>query len=229
MKLISKAVWPLAARSSCALILTFILMIQSSLAAAGESVKAPERISFRVFLNDREIGTHVVTLEHDNDAVKVGVEANFDIRIMGISVFRYYHTASELWRDSCLLQVDTLTKKNKEELSIKSKRQPSGLLISSPAGEQLLDGCVRSYAYWDPNLLSADKLLNTQTGEYQTAHRAYLGEVNFEADAKALKAHHYRLTVSDKQIDLWYSDNKDWLALETTVKGGRNLAYRREI
>jgi hypothetical protein len=29
------------------------------------------------------------------------------------------------------------------------------------------------------------------------------------------------------QLDLWYSDEQEWLALESEVEGGRTLRYER--
>lgn len=210
------------------------LIVFASLASAlpagaiAKPKKNAETLNFTVFLNDREIGTHRVTVEHLEKRIKVDVEANFVVKILSIPLYRYYHKASELWQDSCLLQIDTLTKTNEEEVSVTSDRKDSGLLIRSSAGDQLISGCVRSYAYWDPKLLATDKLLNSQTGEYQAAQRYDLGEVIYEANGIKQLARLYRLIVSDKKIDLWYSQDAQWLALETTVKGGRNLAYRRQ-
>ena len=38
-------------------------------------------------------------------------------------------------------------------------------------------------------------------------------------------AQRYRLEARNMKLDLWYSDDQRWLALESTVKGGRKLRY----
>jgi hypothetical protein len=38
-------------------------------------------------------------------------------------------------------------------------------------------------------------------------------------------AYRYLLGAGELQIELWYSENKEWLALETEARGGRRLRY----
>ena len=38
--------------------------------------------------------------------------------------------------------------------------------LARPEGRDLHPGCVMSFAYWDPRILQADRLLNSQTGEF---------------------------------------------------------------
>ena len=38
-------------------------------------------------------------------------------------------------------------------------------------------------------------------------------------------AKRYRLSGEDLQIDVWYSLDDEWLALESPAKGGRTLRY----
>jgi len=41
-------------------------------------------------------------------------------------------------------------------------------------------------------------------------------------------AYRYRLSGEDLKIDLWYSPDNHWLALESTLEGGRKLRYRMQ-
>lgn len=197
--------------------------------AAPTVAGVSEELKFKVFLDSKEIGSHSVTVERNGSDTRVGVEANFVVRVLSIPVFRYYHTAAERWSGSCLATVETHTKTNGKEISVKSDRKASGLMIYSAQGQKLAEGCVRSYAYWNPSLLQTDRLLNTQTGEYQPASTQFLGESDFNNGKAIIKAKHYQINVAGKTIDLWYSKDNQWIGLDTTVKGGRNLAYRRKI
>ncbi len=211
----------------------FVTLLVVFCSAASQLQAAPkppdQTLKFNVFLNDREIGTHSVRIQRKDGEITVTVTANFLVKVMRIPVFRYAHKASEIWRDNCLVKVDTVTQNNQEALRIVSEGKPTGLFIQTPTGAQLLSGCVRSYAYWDPSLLEAERLLNTQTGEYQKTRRRYLGVADYTIGREKFKAQHYRLTVADKAIDLWYSKENEWLGLKTMVTGGRKLEYQRQI
>jgi hypothetical protein len=88
-----------------------------------------------------------------------------------------------------------------------------------------LAGCVRSFAYWDPALLQSDRLLNAQSGEYQPVELLDLGDTSLDINGKAVDARQYRLLVDEAEIDLWYTPDLNWLALESVTRDGRRLSY----
>jgi hypothetical protein len=110
--------------------------------------------SFRVWLDEREIGTHRFTLAESGEAYAVD------------------------WRSG---------------------------------GE-----CVMSFAYWNPKILGERALLNAQTGELEPVRAEPLGDGR------------WRLVGRKLAIDLWYAGGAEWVALETTTRGGRRLRYRLE-
>ena len=44
---------------------------------------------------------------------------------------------------------------------------------------------------------------------------------------RAVTATRHRITTGEQDIELWYSDDHDWLGLSSTTRGGRQLYYRR--
>lgn len=49
--------------------------------------------------------------------------------------------------------------------------------------------------------------------------------VQLEVRGTMQPAYRYLLGAGVLQIELWYSENKEWLALETEARGGRRLRY----
>jgi hypothetical protein len=52
-----------------------------------------------------------------------------------------------------------------------------------------------------------------------------VGEETISVRGTPLPAKRYRITGPKNPIDLWYSATDEWLALESTVAGGRRLRY----
>jgi hypothetical protein len=75
-------------------------------------------------------------------------------------------------------------------------------------------------------MLRQARLLNAQTGEFETVKISALGDDNIIVRGATVAAKHYRVTGPKNPIDLWYSQSDEWLALESTVAGGRRLRYR---
>ena len=180
---------------------------------------------FRVFLDGEEIGYHKVHLSHEGDEKRVRVEANFKVNFLFITAYRYQHETEEIWQGSCLAEIQSSTNDNGEQLFIRSLNADQGFAIQTHNGQQQLQGCVRSFAYWDPELLKADRLLNTQTGEYQQVKMIELGNQPIEIDGQNVDAWQYRLLVEDKSIDLWYTSDRNWIALKSITEGGYRISY----
>ena len=90
------------------------------------------------------------------------------------------------------------------------------------------DGCVVSYAYWDPErLLRQRELLNPQTGQFDPAKIESLGEETIAVRGAQVRADRYRLHGGKLVIDLWYSKSGEWLQLDSTTTSKRQLHYRQ--
>lgn len=81
-----------------------------------------------------------------------------------------------------------------------------------------------TFAYWNPQILKARRLLNAQTGELLPVTVTPQGEETVEVRGKPVAAHRYRISGPRLQIDLWYAGAR-WVALEALAEGGRRLRY----
>jgi hypothetical protein len=81
-----------------------------------------------------------------------------------------------------------------------------------------------SFAYWDPRILRATRLLNSQTGELLPVSVAERGTERVNVAGRNVAATRHRLSAPNLQIDLWYADGR-WVALEAPTPGGRTLRY----
>jgi hypothetical protein len=87
------------------------------------------------------------------------------------------------------------------------------------------EGCVMSFAYWNPALLKQTRLLNSQTGQYENVTITALGDEVIEVRGAPVTAKRYRILGSKHPIELWYGPGERWLALQSSLEGGRKLRY----
>ena len=162
------------------------------------------------------------------DQTYVSSEANFDVKFLFISAYTYLHKNSEVWRGNCLQAINASTDDNGETLYVRGNYHAQGLSLQTHNGQQQLEGCVKTFAYWDPSLLKSNKLLNVQTGKLEEVSVEALGESEFDNNGDLIRASHYRIHNPKFSIDLWYSDKKEWLALESTTESGARLRYKAQ-
>jgi len=213
--------------------ITFIIaaaFVLSEISIANPSSMGDRQQSwtFRVMLDDTQIGYHQVSIIREANKKAVHTVANFDVRVLFIPVYSYQHETREIWEDGCLVNISSTTDDNGDDYFINSKRQEKELSLQTQDGMTSLDGCVRTFAYWDIDLLKSNRLLNTQTGEYLPVSVTDMGNAVLALDEGKVEAHRFRLVCEDMTIDVWYTKDMQWLALESVTESGAVLRYLPE-
>lgn len=181
---------------------------------------------FKVFYGNQEIGEHVFMLEKYGDKQKVTIDANFNIDILFINVYSYKHKNTEIWQNSCLSSIKSLTDDNGEEYITNGTFDNDIFKIDSKQGANEVEGCISTFAYWDKSFLDNESLLNSQTGEVVDVDISHVADEKILVQDKLVNAKRYELKSDEFTIDLWYSDKDEWLALNSTTKDGTTLRYQ---
>jgi hypothetical protein len=197
-----------------------LLMLGSVAALAN-----PKRWEFQVFLDDAAIGHHHFVLSDKGTERELTTDARFEVKVLFINAYRYVHDASERWRGNCLAGLTARTDDNGKQSAVQVDQQGERVSVVSSRGREALDGCVMSFAYWNPEILRQTRLLNSQTGQYEAVTIAAMGEEKITVRGAPVQAKRYRITGPKNPIDLWYSADNNWLALQSTLEGGRRLRY----
>jgi hypothetical protein len=197
--------------------------------APAAILEAPERQTrewnFRVLLDDSEIGYHRFELVQEEDRQRVTTEAEFRVGFLFITAYRYEHVNQETWQGNCLSQIDARTDDNGREFEVRGLRQADAFALMTGDEPTELDACVKTFAYWNPSILDEDRLLNSQTGELLPVTVEEVARETLAVRGEEVPAVRYRLQSRNLELDIWYSEDEQWLALESTVKGGRKLRY----
>ncbi len=196
-----------------------------SLTASGKINHTEQSWHFMVYLDDSHIGYHRFTLRHNGNEQVMTTTAVFDVKFMLFTVYSYRHDNTEIWKGDCLKQLSSTTNDNGDSLFVRLNQQGEDIHIQTQNAFNLVNTCVRSFAYWNPRLLNTDQLLNSQTGELVTIEFKYLGRDTFKLNNSSIDAEHYQLQGENLEIDLWYSPDNQWLALQSTTENGSKLRY----
>lgn len=201
-------------------LLAAMLLVGALLPAHAE----PNAWNFRVLLDGREIGRHQFTLRGTGEERELRSEARFDVRVLYVSVYRYLHDAVERWNGNCLQSLVSHTETNGDSVSVNAAARGNRLAVERPEGRDEHEGCVMSFAYWNPQILNERRLLNSQTGELLPVRITPQGDETIEVRGQPLAAQRHRISAPSLQVDLWYAGGR-WVALEAPAKGGRRLRY----
>ena len=209
------------------LLAALTLLATPGIAAASAIVASSEaqEWTFRVLLDDREIGTHRYSVVEQDEELLVESRARFSVKLLFVEAYRYVHEARERWRGDCLESIEARTDDNGRELRLRGRRDGGGLVIATGDGGNSLRGCVMSFAYWNPAILQQSKLLNMQTGEHVDIRIEALGSELLPVRGGNLTARRYALHADDFRIDVWYTPDDRWVRLESRTASGQRLRY----
>ncbi len=200
-------------------------LLASCLFSAG--VNAKEWV-FDVYLDKNKIGQHTFKLNDSNELTSI---AKFNVKVLFINAYKYDHKTVEQWQGDCLSGLESHTLENKVESNIKAKLSEQEFIVDDGKVKQKLPACTMTFAYWNPKIMQQAKLLNPQNGEWLDTKFTNLGIENIDVKNKKVEANHYKLDgslngKSKLKIELWYSENNEWLALKSTTPEGYTINYK---
>jgi hypothetical protein len=201
------------------------LAVMASAELFASAAGAPQKEwRFRVYLDDKEIGSHNFYLTESQDGQQLRSEAQFVYKLLFVKLYEYQHSNTETWQGECLAGIESETDANGKPYRVSGERADGGFRVVGSKGEAVLPDCVMTFAYWNPDFLQQQRLLNTQNGEYVEIEVRPPAADTLAVRGAELPAQRYSLKAGDLEIDLWYSPDREWLALET-LTGGRKLRY----
>ena len=203
-----------------------ILLLVSALAQADSK----QVWNFAVSLDGKPIGYHRFEVTRDGDIREVTSDAKFDVKVLFINAFRYRHTNREVWSANCLQGFSADTEVNRKRLSVQGVSAGGQFVVDDGSGPVQVGDCIMSFAYWNSEFLQQSRLLNPQSGEYLDVSVVPLSRGTIVVRGEAVMAKAFRISgkpINGERLALtvWYSDDDDWLALESEAKGGRVLRY----
>lgn len=190
------------------------------------SIEPTEKLwRFKVFLDESPIGYHEFSLKQQSGIQTLNIKAEFDVKFLFINVYSYRHANIETWNGDCLATLSSNTDDNGDAVFVRINKRNDDHIIETPSGSTIVNTCLRSFAYWNPDLLNSRQLVNAQNGDLIDVDFIRIGTEPFTFNDTSMLSDRYRLQGKDLEIDLWYSADKEWLGLQSTTENGSKLRY----
>lgn len=195
-----------------------LLALFAILVLAWPAAAAPRTLEFDVLRDGSPIGTHRVTLEYDGTQTRATIEIDMAVRLAFVTVYRYTHRSTELWRDGRLVSLDARTDDNGTRTQVGARATEAGLAIEGSGGAYVAPAETVPTSYWNREKAMRGRLLDTQSGK--------LVDVTATPVAGSGDITRYRLA-GDLEADLVYGPGGDWTGLSFVARGGRIDYVRR--
>ncbi|MGZ8382420.1 MAG: DUF6134 family protein [Nitrospira sp.] len=210
--------------SRMAMAIPVLLLCLASLSQPAWSATS-QTYDFKVFLGKDEIGRQRFDVSSEGERTQVRVDAQFKVTFLYITVYTYRHTNVETWEGACLREIRAETDDNGDSFFVNGILRNGRLQVETQAGDWSGEGCMKTFAYWNSEWITGERLLNSQTGELQPVSIRVVGEETIPVLGVPTRTTHRRIVTDKFAVDLWYTLNGRWVALQSTTKKGDTLRY----
>ena len=210
------------------IILLFLISFPLYTNAHVQHYENLSRIEFDIFRNNKHIGKHVFSFNKLDDQLSVESEINFEIRKLGIVLYKYHVKGTEFYKNGKLIKFNSRTNQNGKEKYVNMKLENGEYTIdgSSYKGKASSDYLLGTW--WNHSIVKAKAQISAVSGRIIKQKVTFLGKETLEINGISYNSLHFNFSSSDEKLnenkrlntDVWYDEkNLNWLKASFDKKG----------
>ena len=215
------------------LIILILIILPFSTNAHVEHYDNLNRIEFEIYRNGKNIGKHVFSFKRENNKLEVESEINFQIKKLGVVLYKYNVKGTEYYEDGKLVKFNSKTNQNGKEKYVNLKLEDDQLVIdgSSFKGKVITDYLLGTW--WNHSIVNAEAQISAVSGRIIKQKVAYIGKEKINLNGKTYNTLHFNFSSTDANLskdkklntDVWYEENTmNWVKASFKKKG--NWEYK---
>ncbi len=175
---------------------------------------------FTILRGGSEIGRHDITVTRDGGDLRVAVDVEIVVRILGIAAYRYEMANRELWRGGLLQSVDSRVNDDGRRKTVQVSRTGDGLQVASDFYTGPAPGDAATTTYFTADFLRRQAWISTDSGEVYDMTVARAGEGAVQTGAGPVEARKWRAANgSDFDVTLAYDARGEWASIAFDARG----------
>ena len=212
-------------------IILLILPISSN--AHVEHYNNLNKIEFDIYRNNQHIGKHVFTFKKQNNDLLVESEINFEIKILGVVLYKYHVKGIEQFKDGKLVKFNSKSNQNGKEKYVNIKLENNQLVIDGSSFKGKVPTNYLLGTWWNHSIVKADNQISAVSGRIIKQTVTFLGKETLNIDGKTHDTLHFNFSSADKSLskgkklntDVWYEEKTlNWVKASFKKKG--NWEYK---
>lgn len=188
------------AGTACLAAIVGVLILTAPWAAKAA---APMQLTYRVTHSlYGDIGTYVNTVEPNAGGTTVQTRAHFQVKMLGVSMYREDAQRTERWQGNRLVSFNGVTSKGNASTVIKGEARGNNFIISAPQGTITAPATVHPANPWSPNFLSSNTMMRPDDGRIERVQVSGGQPVVIDIDGRPVRAQKYEVTGAG-HYDVW--------------------------
>ena len=215
-------------------IILFLIFSTKSIAHT-EHYKDINVLEYELFRNNQSIGYHNYKFDGDNNRLNIKSVIKFKITKLSVTLYNYYGTTEEEYKDNQLIKFSSNTNQNKKikNTEITLDKAKNELIISGSENKLTSPKEYLIGTWWNHEIVQAKAQISAISGRIIMQKVTFIGKEKIILYGQSYNALRFNFSSSDASLpenkklntDIWYEENKKlWLKAAFTKTG--NWEYR---
>jgi hypothetical protein len=182
------------------------------------------RFEYDVIREGDRIGTHSVMFRREGGNLAIETRTDITVRVLGITLYRFYYKAEESWVDGRLSSLSSGTDNDGEILTVALAR--AGGRIRGTCNGILLDlpTDLLPISVWHPDFIRRSIILDQYRCVERKVRATDHGTEPVSAGLQNVRARHYTLA-GELQRDVWYGPDGQAVGVVFPANDGSEIAF----
>jgi len=191
------------------------------------------RIEFEIYRNNNHIGKHIFTFSRSGDRIAVESEINFQIKKLGIVLYKYHVKGTEIYENGKLIKFNSKTDQNGKKKYVNMTLEDGEFVIDGSSYKGKAPENYLLGTWWNHSIVKAKAQISAVSGRIIEQKVTFLGKETIKIGDKNYNALHFNFSSTDEKLakdkklntDVWYDEkSQNWL--KATFKKKGNWEYK---
>jgi hypothetical protein len=174
--------------------LSFIWILAVIVAARPAAAETPAQFIYRVTHSVfGDIGTYTNTVEPTRDGTTVQTRVRFEVKMLGIRMYREDAERTERWQGTRLVSYHSVTDKGEGPAEVKGEARGNNFVITSPLGTITAPASVRPANPWSASFLHSNTMMRPDSGKIEQVRVGSGQETAVKIDDQTIPAVKYEI------------------------------------
>ena len=211
-------------------IILFIILINFSFSANAhlEHYDDLNRIEFDIYRNGKNIGKHIFTFKRSDDELSVISEINFQIKKLGLVLYKYNAEGTEIFKEGKLIKFNSKTNQNGKRKYVNMKLENNEYNVDGSSYKGKVPFEFQLGTWWNHSIINAPAQISAVSGRIIHQKITFIGKETIKIGEKIYKSLHFNFSSTDKKLskgkklntDVWYDEKSlNWIKASFDKKG----------
>jgi hypothetical protein len=145
-----------------------------------------------------DIGSYTNTVEPTRDGITVQTRARFEVKLLGIRMYREEADRTERWQGNRLVLFRSVTDKGNGPAEVKGEARGNNFVITSPQGTITAPSSVHPANPWSAKFLHSNTMMRPDSGKLEQVRVGAGQETTVKLDSGTVPAVKYEIDGATK-------------------------------